>query len=177
VHARRDNDIGPELGLFSTLRIEVGARGTTAQWHARQTENARDWEINAAIGGEVCAEQPSEAAVRAQLAEFVAEGCAGAELSPFVYFDRGVVINYDVPSGVVIQTLAAVAQRCGADTPPWLLVLSIHRPVAEACEPEWRGELDDYASFRDQALNRIAFDFERVEAHAQCFDQRSCFAG
>ncbi|MFO7563186.1 MAG: hypothetical protein R6X02_11125 [Enhygromyxa sp.] len=32
--------------------------------------------------GAACAEQPSKPAVRAQVADLVAEGCAGAELSP-----------------------------------------------------------------------------------------------
>ncbi|PRP93695.1 hypothetical protein ENSA7_81230 [Enhygromyxa salina] len=176
VHARHSNDLVSGLGLFSMLRVEVGARGTTAQWHAPQTGNARAWEINATIGGEVCAEQPSEAAVRAQLADLIAEGCVGAELSPFVHFDRGVMINHSLPSGIVIQTLAALAPHCGADTAPWLLVLS-YDAFADACDPKWSGELDDYASFRDEALNRAQLDFERVAAHAQCFYVRSCFGG
>jgi hypothetical protein len=139
------------------------------------TANAREWEINAAIGGAACAEQPSKPTVRAQLADLVAEGCAGAELSPLVQFDRSVAINRELPSGIVIQALAALAQRCGANTAPWLRVLSDH-PLADACDPTWNGELDDYASFRDEALNRIQLDLERIEAQAQCYlPAKGCF--
>jgi hypothetical protein len=176
VYARRSNDLVSDSGLFSMLRVEVGARGTTAHWHAPQTGNAQEWEINAPIGGEVCAEHPSEPAVRAQLADLIAEGCVGAELSSLVHFDRGVMINRKLPSGIVIQTLAALAQRCGEDTAPWLMVVSDH-PLADACDPKWNGELDDYASFRDEALNRTQLDLERVAAEAQCFYVRSCFGG
>jgi hypothetical protein len=141
-----------EVFMEIKLHVEVSELGTTAQWHVGNTGAAQYWDTFAALGEAACARHPSRVEVRAALRELILEGCAGANGQRDVSFDRSLVFANELPSGVAIQTLAAVEQTCRASY-PWLMHFT-SKPLTEACEPGWAGEVHDFAWFRDEALAR-----------------------